>query len=139
MVTPNPARVRFVGFAAYSLDVEIFAYLRCVGQDAFLAIQEDLFLRMADIVGDSNGAALAVFSEFLADHILTPPQIRFTEMVIDQLTPRGVMEASALYEPSFSNLHVGGPDGMFAGKENVVDGMFAALDSTRPQVLSDTA
>ncbi len=54
MVTPEPARVRFVGFAAYSLDVEIFAYLRCVGQDAFLAIQEDLFLRMADIVTESG-------------------------------------------------------------------------------------
>jgi type I restriction enzyme R subunit len=60
-------------------------------------------------------------------------------MVIDQLTSRGVMNASALYEPPFSNLHAGGPDAMFAGKENVVDGIFAALDSTGPQVLSDTA
>ena len=50
MVTPDPARVRFIGFAAYSLDVEVFAYLRCVSQDAFLAVQEDLFLRIADIV-----------------------------------------------------------------------------------------
>ena len=54
MVTPDPARVRFVGFAAYSLDLEIFAYLRCVDQDTFLAIQEDLFLRMADIVREAG-------------------------------------------------------------------------------------
>ena len=54
MVTPDPARVRFVGFSDYSLDVEIFAYLRCVDKDTFLAVQEDLFLRMADIVSEAG-------------------------------------------------------------------------------------
>jgi MscS family membrane protein len=54
MVTPDPARVRFVGFAAYSLDLEIFAYVRCLDQDTFLAVQEDLFLRMADIVQEAG-------------------------------------------------------------------------------------
>ena len=54
-------------------------------------------------------------------------QIRFVELIIEQLTARGVMEASALYEPPFSNLHMGGPDGLFAGKENVIDGIFEAL------------
>jgi MscS family membrane protein len=42
MVTPEPARVRFVDFGAYSKDVEIFAYLRCQDQDTFLAIKEDI-------------------------------------------------------------------------------------------------
>jgi len=50
MVAPEPARVRFVGFGAYSKDVEIFAYLRCQDQDTFLAIQEDILLRVGDIV-----------------------------------------------------------------------------------------
>jgi hypothetical protein len=31
------------------------------------------------------------------------------------------------------------PDAMFAGKEGVVNGIFAALDSTKPQVLASTA
>ncbi len=53
-VTPDPARVRFVGMGTYSLDVEIFAYLRCQDQNAFLAIQEDLLLRMIDIVNESG-------------------------------------------------------------------------------------
>jgi MscS family membrane protein len=44
-VTPEPARVRFVGFGAYSKDLEIFAYLRCQDQSVFLAIQEDILLR----------------------------------------------------------------------------------------------
>lgn len=54
MVTPNPARVRFVAYGAYSLDLEVFAYLRCQDQDVFLAIQEDILLRMADIVNQAG-------------------------------------------------------------------------------------
>ena len=53
-VTPAPARVRFVGYGAYSLDLEIFAYLQCQDQDTFLAIQEDIFLRIADIVKEGG-------------------------------------------------------------------------------------
>ena len=49
-------------------------------------------------------------------------------MVIDQLTARGVMDASALYESPFSNLHAGGPDALFGGKEKVIEGIFEQLD-----------
>lgn len=49
-VTPDPARVRLIGYGAYSKDVEVFAYLRCQDQNVFLAIQEDILLRMEDIV-----------------------------------------------------------------------------------------
>lgn len=63
------------------------------------------------------------------DRSLSPQQIRFVEMVIDQLTARGVMEAAALYEAPFTNLHAGGPDGLFAGKENVIDGIFERLEA----------
>ena len=55
------------------------------------------------LVGMDRAAAQEAFSGFLSDRSLTPPQIRFIEMVIDQLVARGVMEASALYEPPFSN------------------------------------
>ena len=54
MVSPEPARVRFVGYGAYSKDVEVFAYLYCQDQDTFLAIQEDLLLRMEDIVNEAG-------------------------------------------------------------------------------------
>lgn len=67
------------------------------------------------------------FATFLSNHSLSPPQIRFVEMVIDQLTARGVMEAAAPYEAPFSNLHAGGPVELLAGNENVIDGMFAQL------------
>lgn len=53
-VGPDPARARLVGFGAYSKDVEIFAYARCRDQDEFLAIQEDLLLRVEDIVREAG-------------------------------------------------------------------------------------
>ena len=90
------------------------------------------FLRR--LVGLDRAAAQAVFSEFLSDRSLTPPQIRFVEMLIDQLTARGVMEASALYEPPFSNLHSGGPDALFAGREQVIEGIFERLRMVDPTV-----
>jgi type I restriction enzyme, R subunit len=86
------------------------------------------------LVGLDRAAAQAAFSQFLNDRSLTPQQMRFVEMVIDQLTTRGVMEASALYEPPFSDLHAGGPDELFSGRENVIDGVFRALASLEPRV-----
>lgn len=88
------------------------------------------------LVGMDRAAAQAAFSEFLSDRSLTPPQIRFVEMVIDQLTARGIMQAEALYESPFSNLDAGGPDALFAGKENVIDGIFAVLKTIEPDVQS---
>ena len=85
------------------------------------------------LVGMDRAAAQAAFSVFLQDRSLTPPQIRFIEMVIEQLTARGIMNAAALYEPPFSNLHAGGPDELFAGKENVIEGIFDVLRSVQPE------
>lgn len=76
----------------------------------------------------------AAFSQFLNDRSLIAPQIRFIEIIIDQLTARGVMPASALYEPPFSNLHSGGPEELFAGKEKVIDALFTALESLEPRI-----
>ena len=80
------------------------------------------------LVGLDRQAAQAAFSGFLADRSLTPPQIRFIEMVIDQLCARGVVEASALYEPPFTSLHAEGPDALFGGNTEVIDGVFEVLE-----------
>ena len=84
-----------------------------------------------NMVGMDRAAAQSAFSGFLSDQSLTPPQIRFVEMVIDQLTARGVMEASALYEPPFSNLHAGGPEALFGGRQNVIEGIFDTLKAVQ--------
>lgn len=86
------------------------------------------------MVGMDRAAAQAAFSQFLGDRSLTVPQIRFIELIIDQLTSRGVMDASALYEPPFIDLHAGGPDELFAGRESVINGVFEVLASLQPQV-----
>lgn len=57
-VDPDPARVRFVGFGASSLDVEIFAYVRTTDYDEFLAVREDVYLRIMDVVAE-NGTGFA--------------------------------------------------------------------------------
>ena len=84
-----------------------------------------------NMVGMDRAAAQRAFSGFLSDQSLTPPQIRFVEMVIDQLTARGVMEASALYEPPFSHLHAGGPEALFGGRKNVIEGIFDTLKAVQ--------
>jgi type I restriction enzyme R subunit len=85
-------------------------------------------------VGLDRSAVQKAFSAFLADNSLTVPQIRFVTLVIDQLISRGVMDESALYEPPFSDLHDGGPEAVFAGKEFVIEGIFATLRNTEPRV-----
>ncbi len=80
------------------------------------------------LVGLDRSTVQSLFAEFLSDRSLTPQQIRFIEMVIDQLTARGIMEASALYTSPFSNLHHGGPDELFVNKKNVIDRIFDKLN-----------
>jgi type I restriction enzyme, R subunit len=86
------------------------------------------------LVGMDRAAAQAAFSTLLSNQSLTPPQIRFVEMIIDQLTARGVIEPGALYEAPFVGLHAGGPDGLFAGKGELIAGIFAAIEATQPTV-----
>ena len=90
------------------------------------------------LVGMDRAAAQEAFSGFLSHRSLTPPQIRFIEMVIDQLVARGVMEASALYEPPFSNLHAGGPDELFVGQEDVIEGIFDRLKAVHSKLIAKT-
>ena len=85
------------------------------------------------LVGMDRAAAQEAFSELLSNRSLTTPQIRFIEMVIDQLTARGVMEPSALYEAPFSSVHAGGPEALFAGKSNVIEGSLREVEDPSPR------
>jgi MscS family membrane protein len=63
-VDPDPARIRLVGFGAYSLDCEIFAYVLTADYGEFLAIREDIFLRIMDVV-TASGTSFAFPSQTL--------------------------------------------------------------------------
>jgi MscS family membrane protein len=67
MVTPTPARVRYISLGAYSKDVDVFAYFACREENDFLAIQEDLLLRIEDIVNEAGtGFAFPSQTAYLA-------------------------------------------------------------------------
>jgi MscS family membrane protein len=63
-VHPDLAHVRFIGFGASSLDIEVFAYVMTRDWEEFLGIREDILLRVMDIV-DQGGTALAFPSQTL--------------------------------------------------------------------------
>ena len=87
------------------------------------------------LVGMDRAAAQAAFAEYLSGRTLTPQQMRF----IEQLTARGVMEEGVLYDQPFTDLHSGGPDGVFAGRKAVMDGIFERLRRVRDDVLAMAA
>ena len=61
-VDPEPARVRFTGLGSDSLPIEIFSYVHAKDFNEFLEVQEDLTLRIMDIV-DASGADFAFPSQ----------------------------------------------------------------------------
>ena len=98
-VHPDPARVRFVGFGAYSLDVEITSYVSTSDWAEFLAVREDLLLRLMDIVA-SSGAGFAFPSQttYIArDDGLDRERVRTAEEQV-----RAWREGSELPIPDFA-------------------------------------
>jgi MscS family membrane protein len=54
MVAEEPARVRFVGLGAFSLDLELLAYVLTTDWNEFLKVREDILLRIMDVVQESG-------------------------------------------------------------------------------------
>ena len=86
--------------------------------------KEELARRIVGMDRNAAKAAKAAFAGFLDDRTLNAPQMRFVEMVIDQLTARGFMDPAALYEAPFNSIHAGGPDALFAGQPKAQQGGF---------------
>ncbi len=57
-IEAESARIRLVAFGASSFDMEIFSYIKTTDAATFIAIREDLLLRILDIV-ESSGTSLA--------------------------------------------------------------------------------
>jgi MscS family membrane protein len=63
-IESSSARVRLLRFGASSLDVEVFAYVTVTDYNEFLAVQEDLLLRLMDTI-EKSGTGLAFPSQTL--------------------------------------------------------------------------
>jgi MscS family membrane protein len=74
-VDPDGARIRFTKFGAYSLDLEIFAYVKATDYADYLEVAEDLNLRIMDIVhGAGAGFAFPSNTTYLAaDNLAREP------------------------------------------------------------------
>jgi MscS family membrane protein len=59
--------IRFVGIGSYSLDLEVFVYVRTTDGDEFLTIQQDLLLTILDEVA-AAGTALALPTQASIDY-----------------------------------------------------------------------
>jgi MscS family membrane protein len=57
-VSPEPSRVRFIGFGEYSLDIEIYAYVLTSDHQEYLAIVEDINFRIMTLI-EQAGAQFA--------------------------------------------------------------------------------
>ena len=82
-----------------------------------------LFIR--SLVGLERNAAKELFADFLAEGTHTANQIRYINEIINELTSRGVMDSTRLYESPFSDLSQG-PEGLFSIAE--VDNICNLLD-----------
>ena len=103
-VHPEPARARFIGLGTSSLDIEVFAYVMTRDSAEFLGIQEDILLRIMDVVEES-GAAFAFPSQTLylgRDHAPDDTKSQAAEAVV-----RKWREEGALPFPDFSPKQAG--------------------------------
>jgi len=103
-VERDSARIRFVGFGGSSLDLEIFAYVEATEMSEFLAIQEDLLLRIMDIIAKAGtGIAFPSQTTYLAKD--APLDLQKREEAVTQV--REWRERGELPFPDFRPEQVG--------------------------------
>jgi type I restriction enzyme R subunit len=86
-----------------------------------------LFVR--SVVGLDRSAATNALSTFTAGSTLTGNQLAFFELLVEQLTQRGVVDPALIYEAPFTGVAPTGPDGLFAPAQVVQ--LVAALRAIR--------
>jgi MscS family membrane protein len=94
MVSPDPARVRFVELGSDSINLEVFAYITVATFDEFLEVKEDLLLQMMDVVGES-GTGFAFPSQtiyFGRDSGLSKEKSKNAEEKVKQWREKGELQ-----------------------------------------------
>jgi type I restriction enzyme R subunit len=78
------------------------------------------------LVGLDRAAAKEAFAEFFDDKRFSMNQIRFVNLIIDELTERGIVDAARVYETPYDSLAPEGPEAMFV--ESDLDRLFELLE-----------
>ena len=84
-----------------------------------------IFVR--SLIGLDKAAAQDAFAAFTDGKMFNADQLQFVKMIIDYLTERGAVPASALYESPFTNSTPQGPDSIFNSDQ--VDNIIKILAS----------
>lgn len=92
-----------------------------------------LFIR--SLVGLDRQAASEAFAEFLSGTKFTATQIRFVQMIVEQVTANGTMQAKRLYEAPFTDHAPTGPEFLFS--DNDLDRMIVILDEIRAHAVAE--
>jgi type I restriction enzyme R subunit len=79
------------------------------------------------LVGLDREAAKTAFNSFLDDKTYTSQQIRFVNLIIDELTSTGIVEPTRLYNSPYVGLAPEGPEALFNSDD--VERMFAAIET----------
>ncbi len=82
------------------------------------------------LVGLDRATAKDAFAEFLDDQRHTRAQIEFVNLIIDELTQRGVVEPRRVYEDPYVGLAPRGPEDLFT--EDELDRLFQTLERLGP-------
>lgn len=90
-----------------------------------------MFVR--SLVGLDREAASEAFAAFVTGKTLQANQLEFVDLVVSHLTECGVMEASRLYEPPFTDVAPQGPDALFSSAQ--VEQLFVVLESVRANAM----
>ncbi|GAA1088022.1 DEAD/DEAH box helicase family protein [Tsukamurella spumae] len=78
-----------------------------------------LFVR--SLVGLDRGAAVEAFGDFLDDSKFSVDQVRFVNMIVDELTANGIVEPKRLFQAPYTDAAQGGPDHVFPERGQVLE------------------
>jgi len=97
-VLRDPARIRFVEFGSYSLDLDIFAYIKVTDTGEYLEIAEDLNLRMMEVVtrAGTDLAVPAILEYGIEAEGIDEQRVRDVESEV-----QAWRETNSLYLPNF--------------------------------------
>ena len=97
-VHQDPARIRFVEYGEYSLDLDVFAYIPVSDYGEYLEVAEDLYLRMIEVINQSGtGFAVPAHREYVEE--MSPMDERRVREIEAEV--EAWRESNSLFLPNF--------------------------------------